>query len=76
MGDIGGTASLWGIQCPQRNTKCALLKGLAGALNVADDILVYGEGNTRKEETAVEHDRRFIALMERCFQRQLKLNPN
>ena len=34
---------------------------------------MYGEGNTF-EEAQADHDRRFIALLERCDQRSIKLN--
>ena len=50
------------------------LEGLEGIINVADDILVYGEGHTY-DEAEKDHDRRFIALMERCLVKHLKLNP-
>ena len=50
------------------------LEGLEGIINVADDILVYREGHTY-DEAEKDHDRRFIALMERCLVKHLKLNP-
>ncbi|CAC5426704.1 unnamed protein product [Mytilus coruscus] len=41
--------------------------------SIVDDILIYGEGDT--EEKAIDdHDRKFRALMERCRERNLKLN--
>ena len=49
------------------------LEGLDGIVCIADDILVYGEGNDVTEAER-DHDRRFIALMERCHQRNIKLN--
>ena len=49
------------------------LKGLEGIICIADDILVYGEGNDN-EEAQKDHDRRFIALMECCLQKNIKLN--
>ena len=51
------------------------LEGLEGIVCVADDILVYGEGDTYKD-AELDHDRRMIALMERCSQKNIKLNPN
>lgn len=48
------------------------LEGTEGVLNIAD-ILVYGEGETY-EEAERDHDRRFIALMEHCVLRNIKLN--
>ena len=49
------------------------LEGLDGIICIADDILVYGEGSTF-EEAQADHDRRFIALLERCDQKSIKLN--
>ena len=49
------------------------LEGTEGIINIADDILVYGEGETYKESER-DHDRHFIALMERCVLRNIKLN--
>ena len=49
------------------------LEGLEGIICIADDILVYGEGNNY-EEAQKDHDRRFIALMECCHQKNIKLN--
>ena len=48
-------------------------EGLDGIVWRADDILVYGEGNNF-EDAQAEHDRRFIAVMERCHQRSIKLS--
>ena len=49
------------------------LEGLEGIICIADDILVYGEGNDYMEAEK-DHDRRFIALMERCHKLNIKLN--
>ena len=49
------------------------LEGLEGIICIADDILVYGEGNDYEEDQK-DHDRRFIALMECCHQKNIKLN--
>ena len=49
------------------------LEGLEGIICIADDILVYGEGNDY-EEAQKDHDRRFIALMECCHQKNIRLN--
>jgi hypothetical protein len=51
------------------------LEGLEGTACIADDILIYGEGDT-KEEAQQDHDRRFVALMERCIKENIKLNPD
>ena len=50
------------------------LDGLDGNVSIADDILVFGEGNDYAE-AGRDHDRRFIALMERCHHKNIKLNP-
>jgi len=47
------------------------LEGLEGIICIADDI--YGEGNDY-EEAQKDHDRRFIALMECCHRKNIKLN--
>ena len=49
------------------------LEGIEGIICIADDILVYGKGNDY-EEAQKEHDRRLIALMERCNKLNIKLN--
>ena len=49
------------------------LEGLEGIICIADDILVYGEGDT-KEDALKDHDRRLVALMERCVSKNIKLN--
>ena len=48
------------------------LDGLDGIVSIADDILVFGEGNDYAE-AGRDHDRRFIALMERCHHKNIKL---
>ena len=50
------------------------LEGLEGIASIADDVLIYGEGET-DEEADVSHDIRLVQLMERCKERSLKLNP-
>ena len=49
------------------------LEGLEGIICIADDILVYGEGDA-KEDALKDHDRRLVALMERCASKNIKLN--
>ena len=51
------------------------LEGLDGILCIADDILVFGEGRTY-QEAEKDHDRRFVALMERCSKKNIKLNQS
>ncbi|CAC5402113.1 unnamed protein product [Mytilus coruscus] len=49
------------------------VEGLPGVRSIVDDSLIYGEGDT-EEEAIDDHDRKFRALMERCRERNLKLN--
>ncbi|VDH93893.1 Hypothetical predicted protein [Mytilus galloprovincialis] len=49
------------------------VEGLPGVRSIVDDILIYGEGDT-EEEAIDDHDRKFRALMERCRERNFKLN--
>ncbi|XP_041460922.1 uncharacterized protein K02A2.6-like [Lytechinus variegatus] len=49
------------------------LEGLQGVRTIADDILVYGEGDTMTD-AEVDHDTKLRALMERCREKNLKLN--
>ena len=46
-----------------------LLKGLAGVVNIADDILVF-------RAIQEEHDHNVISFLERCFKVNLKLNAD
>ena len=49
------------------------LLGLNGVKTVADDIIVFGVGDS-KDEAMKDHDRIFKAMLERCLQRNIKLN--
>ena len=49
------------------------LEGMSGALDIADDILVYGVGNNEEEATA-DHNRNLEALLQRCSERNIALN--
>ena len=51
------------------------LEGLDGTICIADDILVYGEGESY-DVAKVNHDRRLVALMERCVAKDIRLNPD
>ena len=51
------------------------VEGLPGVRSIIDDILIYGEGDT-EEEAISDHDVKFRALMERCKERNLKLNKD
>ena len=50
------------------------LDGLNGVGNIADDILVFGLGDSPAEAEA-DHDRNLRALLGRAQERDLKLNP-
>ena len=49
------------------------LEGLEGIYKVADDILITGRG-TSKEEAVKNHDANLLKLLERCREKNLKLN--
>ena len=51
------------------------LEGLEGILNITDDILVYGVGNS-DEEARADHDRKLEALLQRCREHGIALNRN
>lgn len=42
--------------------------------SVVNDILVYGAGETLEEATSSDHDIKLHKLMDRCQERNLKLN--
>ena len=50
-----------------------ILEGLAGVDVVADDIVVFGCGDT-DEEARKDHDKNLISLLQRARSRNLKLN--
>ena len=50
-----------------------VLEGLPGVEVIADDILVYGSGDT-KEQADLDHNRNLIGLLERARLCNLKLN--
>ena len=51
---------------------CEALEGLEGTAIVADDILVYGEGNTELD-ARIDHERKLKALLDRCKKKKFKL---
>jgi hypothetical protein len=51
------------------------LEGLENVEVIADDIIIYGTGDTM-EEAMDSHDRALRSLLERCRERGLKLNKN
>ena len=50
------------------------LQGLQGVEDIVDDILCIGEGDT-VESAIADHDRNLIQLLERCREKNIKLNP-
>ena len=52
-----------------------VLEGLEGILNIADDILVYGVGDTVEQANA-DHDKKLEALLLRCRERDVALNKD
>ena len=67
----------FGIKTAPEVYQCRIhesLQGLSGIEDIVDDILCVGEGDTY--ESAVEdHDKNLIALLERCREKNIKLNP-
>ena len=51
------------------------LEGLDGVKTIADDILVWGDGETIEEAT-VSHDKRLLTLLERYKKKNIKLNKD
>ena len=49
------------------------LSGLDGIACIADDILVY-DSDANVEEAAMDHDRKMLALLERCREKGIRLN--
>ena len=47
--------------------------GLAGVEVIADDILIYGAGDTDKQASA-DHDQNLISLLQRAEENNLKFN--
>ena len=52
-----------------------IIEGLEGVTAIADDLLVTGAGNTH-EEALADHERNLIALLQRCRERNFKLNKD
>ena len=50
-----------------------VLEGLSGIIVIADDILVFGSGDTY-EEAEADHDKNIAALMDRAEEKNLKFN--
>ena len=63
----------FGVSSAPEEFQKRLLDALEGIICIADDISVYGEGDT-KEAALKDHDQRLVALMERCASKNIKLN--
>ena len=51
------------------------LEGLDGIKPIADDILIYGKGETLKDAME-DHDEKLLKLLQRCKERNIKLNKD
>ena len=51
-----------------------VIEGLPGIHNIADDILIIGQGET-EEDAIRDHDENMIRFLKRCQEQNLKLNP-
>ena len=49
------------------------LEGLKGVFKIADDRLITGQGEMEGEADK-DHDRNFKSLLDRCMERNIKLN--
>ena len=49
------------------------LQGLPGIYRIADDLLITGQGGT-KEEADKDHDANLVRLLQRCRERNIRLN--
>ena len=70
-----GTPALWTFRKSEIFQKCLVqaLEGLVGVACIADDILIYGVGDTL-DEARQDHDKNLSLLLERCRQKSIKLN--
>ena len=51
------------------------LAGLEGILDIVDDILIYGVGDTEEQANA-DHDQKLTRRLERCQSQGIALNPD
>jgi hypothetical protein len=51
------------------------IENLPGVRTVADDIIIYGEGDI-VEAATVDHDRKLKACFDRCRKRNIKINKD
>ena len=50
------------------------MAGLKGVSTIVDDMIIWGEGETM-DEAENNHDKNLRAMLERCREKGLKLNP-
>lgn len=58
----------------QRRVNHALAR-LEGILDIVDDVLIYGVGDTEEQANA-DHDQKLVKLLERCQSQGIALNPD
>ena len=64
---------MWTVYYNNLSSQCFWTK--EGIEDIVDDILCVGEGDTY-ESGVKDRDRTLIALLERCREKNFKLNPN
>src|ERR1700761_1601978 len=71
------THAIWYFAAPEIFQRKILetLSDLRRIACIADDILIYGCGETLNE-ARIDHDRNLIALLQRCREQNVKLNRN
>ena len=70
LAGTGGNACLFEIF---QNRLLQALEGLVGIACIADDILIYGAGDTL-DETTKDHDKNLTSLLKRCEEKSIRLN--
>ena len=58
----------------QKRVNQALAR-LEGVLDIVDDVLIYGVGDTEEQANA-DHDQKLVKLLERCQLQGIALNPD
>ena len=60
---------------PEEYQRCQheFLNSLQGVINIADDICVFGCGNS-KEEAVMDHDKNLTSLLEKCSMHHFRLS--
>ncbi len=66
----------YGISCAPEEFQMRMheaIEGLEGVFNIADDVFVVGQGDTREEADMI-HDQNVLALMHRAVEKNIKWN--